>query len=313
MAREWGRFDFVEVGTSDFRTLAQFLDDTDTTCPMGHALRTWTPYEAVGLVVEPVGHLFERLPNLPRVQKLQAAMGAMDGYEGFWSVRADALQRFPRTYSAWLARGTGTLGELHPQLEDWLTEEGIHLSEVMTYQRVPVWSFKKLALSYKIGAIDVLKIDCEGADCEVLRGLMDYCDRWPETFPRIIAFETNNLSCEETVKWTISQLKKRDYEVLSEGHDTILKRRGPQVLVCCAFLRGECPWGRSCFFDHRSSQDTARGCCFGWRCVHGHGGALPRCCKCGARTGFRSCYCEDCWRRRLCAGVDPVSVSRAGG
>ena len=80
----------MEVGTSDFRTLVQFLDDTDTTCPMGHALRTWNPDEAVGLVVEPVEHLLERLPNLAGVYKLRAAMGAVDGFKDFWCVRADA-------------------------------------------------------------------------------------------------------------------------------------------------------------------------------------------------------------------------------
>ena len=300
-ARHRKPFDFVEVGTSDFRTLVQFLVGTDTSCSMGRALLTLDPEEAVGLVVEPVGHLLERLPNLAGVYKLRAAMGAVDGYKDFWCVRADALQRFPHNYSAWLARGTGTLGELHPQLKDRLAEDGIEPTDVMTRQRVPVWSFGTLAWSYNIGSIDVLKLDCEGADCEVLHGLMDYCDSWPETFPRIIAFETNDLSCEETVKRTISRLNSRGYEVLSKGRDTILKRRSPRVLVCCAFLRGECPWGRSCFFDHQSSQDAARGCCLGWRCAHGHGGALSCCCRCDATPVFRSCYCEDCWRRKLCA------------
>ena len=140
---EPGRFfHFVEVGTSDFRTLVQFLAGTDTTCPIGHALRTWNPDEAVGLVVEPVRLLLDRLPNLRGVQKVAAAMGKADGFGYFWCVRGDAQKRRPHAYSAWLARGTGTLGKPHPQLKDCIVEEGIRLSDVMKRQRVPVLSFK---------------------------------------------------------------------------------------------------------------------------------------------------------------------------
>ena len=310
---EPGRFfHFVEVGTSDFRTLVQFLAGTDTTCPIGHALRTWNPDEAVGLVVELVRLLLERLPNLRGVQKVPAAMGAADGWGYFWCVRDDARKRLPHAYSAWLARGTGTLGKPHPQLKDWIVEEGIKLSDVMTRQHVPVLSFKTLVLRYNIREIDVLKLDCEGADCEILSGLMDYCDKCPATFPRIIAFETNKLSCQETVKSTISLLEQRHYEVISQGDNTILKRRpqnwGMSPSVCCAFLRGQCLWGERCFFDHGSNQDTPRECCFGSECVYGHGGVKPRCCKCRATTESRSCYCKGCW-----SGWRSSAVNRARG
>ena len=106
-SEEWRRFDLVEVGTSDFRTLTQFLEGTDTPCPMDHALRTWNPAEAVGLAVDPVWHLLQRLPDLDgvqKVQKVQAAIGATDGWQKLHYVQEDALQRFPCAYSAWLAR-----------------------------------------------------------------------------------------------------------------------------------------------------------------------------------------------------------------
>ena len=298
---EWRRFDFVEVGTSDFRTLTQFLDGTDRSCPMGHALCTWNPEEVVGLAVEPVWHLLNRLPNLVGVQKVHAAIGRDDAQRTLWYAKEDALQRFPGAYSAWLARGTATLGDPHPKLMQWLARERIDPTQIMTQQLVPVWSFKTLATTYKVLSIDVLKTDCEGADCEVLRGLIDYCDQRPETFPRIIAFESNDMTRPETVQEIIRELVDRGYKVLSQGHDTILKRtRDQHPLVCCAFLRGVCPWGTSCFFDHQSSQDAMQGCCFQSCCVHGHGGAVPRCCRCGERfegspRGW--CYCRDCWSR----------------
>ena len=72
--KHWRHFDFVEVGTSDFRTLTQFLAGTDTSCPMGHALCTWNPEEVVGLAVDPVWHLLKRLPNLVGVQKVHGRL-----------------------------------------------------------------------------------------------------------------------------------------------------------------------------------------------------------------------------------------------
>eukprot|EP00975_Prorocentrum_lima_P035295 7414182-Prorocentrum_lima.AAC.1 len=62
-------YDFIEVGTSNFRTLTQYLAWTDTSCWMGLALRTWDREKVVGIAVEPVGHLLHQLPNLPGVHK----------------------------------------------------------------------------------------------------------------------------------------------------------------------------------------------------------------------------------------------------
>ena len=253
----------------------------------------------MGLAVDPIWSLLKRLPNLVGVQKVHAAIGAVDGWQTFWYAREDALQRFPRAYSAWLARGTATLGNPHPKLMQWLAHERIGLTQIMTRQVVPVWSFKTLATKYKIWSIDVLKIDCEGTDCEVLRGLIDYCDEEPQTFPRIIAFESNDMTRPETVQTTIRQLESKGYKVLSQGHDTIMKRtRDQHPLVCCAFLRGVCPWGKSCFFEHQDSQGALQGCCFQSYCVHGHGDAVPRCCRCKERFEGRPrgwCYCRNCW------------------
>eukprot|EP00969_Alexandrium_andersonii_P013413 585774-Alexandrium_andersonii.AAC.1 len=51
--KTWQHYDFIEVGTSDFRTRTQYIHQSDTTCPLGLALHTWDPEKAVGLAVEP--------------------------------------------------------------------------------------------------------------------------------------------------------------------------------------------------------------------------------------------------------------------
>ena len=76
---EWVPFDFVEIGTADFRTLSQFLVGSDRTCAIGDALRTWNLDKVRGVAVEPVSHLLDRLPMLPCVRKENVAMGSTDG------------------------------------------------------------------------------------------------------------------------------------------------------------------------------------------------------------------------------------------
>jgi len=55
------RYNFIEVGTSDFMTLIQSADD-----------------QTVGLSIEPISEYLDRLPNKPKVQKVNAALSDTD-------------------------------------------------------------------------------------------------------------------------------------------------------------------------------------------------------------------------------------------
>eukprot|EP00747_Dinoflagellata_sp_TGD_P170711 gnl/TRDRNA2_/TRDRNA2_202972_c0_seq1.p1 gnl/TRDRNA2_/TRDRNA2_202972_c0~~gnl/TRDRNA2_/TRDRNA2_202972_c0_seq1.p1 ORF type:complete len:346 (+),score=13.33 gnl/TRDRNA2_/TRDRNA2_202972_c0_seq1:117-1154(+) len=316
----WKPYDFVEIGTSDFRTLTQFLDGSDLSCPLGHALRSWAPSKAVGLAVDPVEHLLRRLPKLPGVQTVPVAIGSTDGYATLHCTREDASWRYPMAYSAWLGIGTGRIRSPHPHLQQWLHTEGVPYDQVVEKRQVPVWSFRKLVMNYGVSSIDILKTDCEGSDCDVLQGVIEYCDEWPQTFPRIICFETNELSDERTVQWTIEQLQQRGYRVLSQGRDTTLKRSSAVPLICCDFLDGSCMLGEACFFDHpRDEQPSSRSghspaCCYGPHCIRGHGGVVPTCCVCGTLTVHtRCCWCDTCWEKRQARQVHKERRMRGGG
>lgn len=293
---EWLPFDFVEIGTSDFRTLSQFVGGSDRTCEMGNALRTWNSSKVRGIAVDPVAHLLDRLPVLPFVQKAIVAMGSTDGQVALHSVREDAGKRLPNSYAVWLARGTGSTNGKHPTLLQWLRRDGIRFDDVMETATVPRWSFKTLAEHHKIASIDILKLDCEGADLDILWGLVAYCDTWPDVYPRIISFESNHLSKRSDVQEMLSALEARNYVVIHRGHDTVLKRTGLEDVVCCDFLLGKCYYGRSCYFDHpRTSSGRDVRCCFGENCLRGHGGFTPFCILCNKDAGNDCMFCESCW------------------
>ncbi len=296
---EWLPFDFFEIGTADFRTLSQFLVGSDRTCAIGDALRTWNLDKVRGVAVEPVSHLLDRLPMLPCVRKENVAMGSTDGAATLHFVREDAGKRWPYSYAVWLARGTGTINGKHPHLVKCLRREGIPFDDVMDTVIVPVWSFERLARHHKIASIDVLKIDCEGSDCRILQGLMDYCDRWPATYPRIISFETNQLSKRRDVEKTLSALRDRSYVMIHRGRDTVLKRMRAKQAICCDFLHGTCWNGKTCFFDHsRGTRAKAAQCCYGGRCLRQHGGVIPTCIACNLGSGYGRLFCQGCWEMR---------------
>ena len=295
---EWLPFDFVEIGTADFRTLSQFLAGSDCSCVIGHALRTWNPNTVRGIAVEPVWHLLDRLPVLPCVRKQNVAMGSKDGMASLHFVKEDAGKRLPYSYAVWLARGTGSTIGKHPTLLKWLRRDGIIFDDVMAKATVPRWSFESLAWHHKIASIDVLKIDCEGADCDILQGVIRYCDRWPATYPRIISFETNHLSKRGDVQSMLSALRARNYVTIHQGHDTVVKRMGTGA-ICCDFLHGTCLNGKNCFFDHSwGARDKDVVCCYGDQCLRGHGGAAPTCIICNRHSGNNRLFCESCWATR---------------
>ena len=45
----------------------------------------------------------------------------------------------------------------------------------------------------KVNTVEYLKIDAEGHDPIILKNMMDYCDSYPQSFPKKIKFESNFL------------------------------------------------------------------------------------------------------------------------
>ena len=165
---------------------------------------------------------------------------------------------------------------MHPQFAEQLRRERIQFDDVMQTIVVPMWSFQTLALSCGIRSIDVLKIDCEGADCDILHGMLTYCVAWPEALPRVICFETNKLTRITGINKMISALHAKDYVVVYRGHDTILKRKMLEPVICLDFLCGLCKYEEAfCFFDHPTGHlSNAVRCCYGDECVRSHGGVI---------------------------------------
>eukprot|EP00969_Alexandrium_andersonii_P275911 12195442-Alexandrium_andersonii.AAC.1 len=81
-------------------------------------------------------------------------MGMEDGRAKLYSVWADTAKKYPRSYAAWLAKGTSRLGEPNPHLLYSLGAEGIEQEDVIIETDVEVWSIRALAREYGIKGVD---------------------------------------------------------------------------------------------------------------------------------------------------------------
>lgn len=151
------KVDILEIGTSDFGTLAG---------------------KANGLFVEPVREYFERLDNC---LKERVAISDREGEISIYFIPSKEIERLG--LPNWV-RGCNSVNEPHKTIvaNGW----GSHIvSEVVRVIRV-----KTLLESHSIDDVEFLKIDTEGHDCVILNDFLDTCN----IKPRKIQFEDNALS-----------------------------------------------------------------------------------------------------------------------
>lgn len=194
--------DFLEIGTSDFGTLIE--------CCMDHT---------VGISVEPIKEYLDKLPNKPNITKVCAAISIDDSTDDLdvYYIPADIIESsgLPN-----YLRGCNTIGKYHPlHIEFNVT----HLVKIKKVKQIAI---STLLASFNVRKIRYLKIDTEGSDCYILQNFLKYLqNKTDEYYPKIIKFESNNLSLKKLVDNTVNEFIKRNYEILEiTKHDTVLIR-----------------------------------------------------------------------------------------
>lgn len=161
----------VEIGTSDFRTLAG---------------------KENGLFIEPVKAYFDRLPECT---KLNIAISNYEGEVDVYYIEPEDVTR--HNMPNWM-RGCNSIGDPHP------TAISYGYQQYVKSHKVKVKRIKTVLEEQGITAIDLLKIDTEGHDCIILNDYLDTVD----FLPKKIQFENNYLSDETHVGLLIKRLEK---------------------------------------------------------------------------------------------------------
>jgi hypothetical protein len=194
------KYDFIEIGTSNFDTLIEAADDT-----------------TVGLSIEPIGYYLDQLPDRACVKKLEIAVSRNNTYE-FMSVYYVPERTIrARGLPDWL-RGCNSVGDYHPKHIELAVRD---LVQIMEVEVIPIGEVFEC---YDVIELDYLKIDTEGSDCEIMQHLADFLKTQPATrYPKKILFESNELANQEQVEYVKAKFIKLGYCVAKSGYDTVLE------------------------------------------------------------------------------------------
>ena len=194
------KYDFIEIGTSNFYTLIQKSDDN-----------------SVGLSIEPVKYYLDQLPNRANVQKLNVAISRTDesGVLDVYYIPESVI--VAHGLPDWL-RGCNTVGQYH------FEHTKLGITHLVVKQSVSIVPIQQIFNDYDVTELDYLKIDTEGSDSSIMLQLYTFLKTESTTrYPKRILFESNNLSIPEEVELVKSRFMGIGYTVVQAGYDTILE------------------------------------------------------------------------------------------
>jgi hypothetical protein len=194
------KYDFIEIGTSNFDTLIETADDT-----------------TVGISIEPIGYYLDQLPDRACVKKLEIAVSHNNIYE-FMSVYYVPERTIrARGLPDWL-RGCNSVGDYH------LKHIELAVCDLVQITEVEVMPIGEVFECYDVTELDYLKIDTEGSDCKIMQHLHTFLTTEPATrYPKKILFESNELANQGEVEYVKAEFISLGYRVTKSGYDTVLE------------------------------------------------------------------------------------------
>ncbi len=195
--------DFIEIGTSDFDTEIQKLENKK------------------GIAIEPIKYYIDRLPNTPWCRKMNAAISNHNGNAKVYYIDEECMRKYD--LPSWV-RGCNTINNYHPTVTSELEKRGADISKVITSYDVEIKTLMSVLTENNITGIYYLKIDTEGHDTIILEKFYEDTITKNHLLPHKILFESNILSTEESVNKIIHLYRQLGYELMYKGeNDTLLQ------------------------------------------------------------------------------------------
>tara|TARA_R100000951_G_C2590907_1_gene164980 strand:+ start:242 stop:835 length:594 start_codon:yes stop_codon:yes gene_type:complete len=182
------KYDFIEIGTSDFRTLIE------------------NPSSGKGISVEPLKYYLDKLPNNPDVIKSNFALTNFKGEVDIYWVTPENIKKY--NLPSWV-RGCNSINKLHPTVKSLFKENH---DSIVNIDKVKCITWESFINLYNVEAIDYLKIDTEGHDGIILEEYLKICDLNPSLFAKEILFEYNVLSDSDFLNSMISKFTQIGYK-----------------------------------------------------------------------------------------------------
>jgi hypothetical protein len=188
------KYDFIEIGTSDFDTLLE------------------TTTDKIGISIEPLKYYLDNLPDNDKVIKVNCGISDIDFETDIFWVSPEDIQKY--NLPNWL-RGCNSIINPHPTAIKELDK--VNLSQVYKTSKCKCITWTTLVNTYDITSVNLLKIDTEGHDCKIIKNIL-YSNT---ILPDEILFEYNVLTNENEFKNTMDLLIINGYYEIERGFDTI--------------------------------------------------------------------------------------------
>lgn len=215
--------DFIEIGTSDFDTIIQLVNNDNT------------KYKFNGYSIEPVKYYLSKLPIVDGIKKLNIGIVgnfnntfySNNSYLSLFYIPSDIIDKYSLPY--WL-KGCNSIGNYHNQ------HILMNLTNFVTVENIPILTIVNFLIKYNIRNIKILKVDAEGWDINILHELLNYLQfNYPCLnklhnnylyYPNIIIFETNkNIENYDTIQLLINKFINTNlYKLHQFGNDCILEK-----------------------------------------------------------------------------------------
>lgn len=200
------KYDFVEIGTSNFATLIEKATN-----------------ETVGISIEPIKYYLNQLPDKLKVRKLNCAISKDNKEElaEVYYVPESSIKK--HNLPDWL-KGCNSVNEYH------LQHSILNVKHLVRKDKIKSLPISKIFKDFNITELDFLKIDTEGQDTDILLHLANDLTVWPKTvYPKKILFESNTLVSPEKVLNVIETYEKLGYIVIHSDHDTLLELQPTKI------------------------------------------------------------------------------------
>ena len=194
------RYDFIEIGTSNFDTLIQTAA-ADTR----------------GISIEPIQAYLDALPSPPGVIKLKNAISPTNTFATLevYYVPEQVIRQ--HNLPDWL-RGCNSVGTYHFQ------HHALNIKHLVERDQVACVPIGYIFERYDITELDYLKIDTEGNDCDIMLHLADWITNTESACcPRRILFESNELAQPARVRLVIDRFVELGYRLIRSDYDTVLE------------------------------------------------------------------------------------------
>lgn len=210
------KYDFIEIGTSDFDTLLQTCGDNE-----------------IGLSIEPLKCYQDKLPNRSNVKKINAAISNTNEDMEIFYIDEGDIKKY--NLPDWV-RGCNSVGKIHPSLNaevKWVDDILIRclkpfkineVKQIVRKEKIKVINWDTLVVNESIESIGFLKIDTEGHDIVILKDYLRKCESNPNLLAKKIQFESNQLIPKDEVDNIIKIIEDKGYTLKERGHETILMK-----------------------------------------------------------------------------------------